>query len=51
MCSRVDHGMTLRSRIVYRIPGSLRRGHGEWRADANNERDQEDTEPLLEREL
>lgn len=34
-----------------RLPGSLRCGHDQWRADAHHERHQEDVEPLLEREL
>lgn len=34
-----------------RLPGPLRRGHDQWRADAHHERHQEDAEPLLEREL
>lgn len=34
-----------------RLPGPLRRGHNQWRADEDHERHQEDAEPLLEREL
>jgi hypothetical protein len=34
-----------------RLPRPLRRGHDQWRADANHERYQEDAESILEREL
>jgi hypothetical protein len=46
-----QHKVTCHLHMLCRLPGSLCRGHDQRRADAHHERDQEDVESLLEREL